>query len=294
MRAVGVSFREHKSLGLGFVKAEMRKRHGTMVASAERLFGELAKVAVLWEDRWLRLLQKVLPDFQSRLQRFRKERKRVLGLAPSPVHSPTSHHHHHHHHHVVGEKFVTLMRPLAHALTKLISETFGSSVVGLTAHERKFAKQFLSRFATLREFFQTPHHSVDRDVVTDTLKVLVEDVKQFGKQARTIRIRDLSPWLAQDSVCVAEGGDVQLCACPLPGKFGQVDKNTTPLTIMRMGEWCEVLRSKTRPKKLVFHGSDGWRHSYLLKGHDDLHLDERIMQLLRIVNTFLSSKWCWH
>jgi PI-3-kinase-related kinase SMG-1 len=51
----------------------------------------------------------------------------------------------------------------------------------------------------------------------------------------------------------------------------------------------EVLRTKTRPKKLLFVGSDGRRYSYLLKGHEDLHLDERIMQLLRIVNSFLRS-----
>jgi phosphatidylinositol kinase/protein kinase (PI-3 family) len=31
----------------------------------------------------------------------------------------------------------------------------------------------------------------------------------------------------------------------------------------------------------------GGRYTYLLKGREDLHLDERIMQFLRMVNTFL-------
>ena len=34
-------------------------------------------------------------------------------------------------------------------------------------------------------------------------------------------------------------------------------------------------------------GSDGREYCYLLKGKEDLHLDERIMQFLRMVNAFL-------
>jgi PI-3-kinase-related kinase SMG-1 len=36
-------------------------------------------------------------------------------------------------------------------------------------------------------------------------------------------------------------------------------------------------------------GSDGHTYTYLLKGHEDLRLDARIMQLLRAVNKMLSS-----
>ena len=40
-----------------------------------------------------------------------------------------------------------------------------------------------------------------------------------------------------------------------------------------------ALPTKTRPKRLVLLGSDGERHTYLLKGRDDLRADERIMQV---------------
>lgn len=45
-----------------------------------------------------------------------------------------------------------------------------------------------------------------------------------------------------------------------------------------------ILPTKTKPKKLVFLGSDGKKYTYLFKGLEDLHLDERIMQFLSIVN----------
>ncbi|KOO31638.1 protein smg- isoform a, partial [Chrysochromulina tobinii] len=50
-----------------------------------------------------------------------------------------------------------------------------------------------------------------------------------------------------------------------------------------------VLPTKTRPKKLTLLGSDGRQYNYLLKGREDLHLDERIMQLLRVVNGMLRT-----
>lgn len=50
-----------------------------------------------------------------------------------------------------------------------------------------------------------------------------------------------------------------------------------------------ILPTKTKPKKLDFKGSDGRKYSYLFKGHEDLHLDERIMQLLTTTNGLLSE-----
>jgi phosphatidylinositol kinase/protein kinase (PI-3 family) len=48
-----------------------------------------------------------------------------------------------------------------------------------------------------------------------------------------------------------------------------------------------VLPSKTKPKKIIMRGSNGSKYTYLLKGREDLHLDERIMQFLTIVNQTL-------
>ena len=45
-----------------------------------------------------------------------------------------------------------------------------------------------------------------------------------------------------------------------------------------------VMGSLQRPKKVQVRGSDGREYNCLLKGREDLHLDERIMQLLRTVN----------
>ncbi|CEJ79844.1 Putative FKBP12-rapamycin complex-associated protein [[Torrubiella] hemipterigena] len=50
-----------------------------------------------------------------------------------------------------------------------------------------------------------------------------------------------------------------------------------------------VINSKQRPRKLTLSGSDGTPYSFLLKGHEDIRQDERVMQLFGLCNTLLSN-----
>ena len=50
-----------------------------------------------------------------------------------------------------------------------------------------------------------------------------------------------------------------------------------------------VMSSKQRPRRTHMIGSDGKTHSFLLKGHEDLRQDERVMQLFGLVNTLLAA-----
>ncbi|CBH10310.1 phosphatidylinositol 3-kinase tor, putative [Trypanosoma brucei gambiense DAL972] len=50
-----------------------------------------------------------------------------------------------------------------------------------------------------------------------------------------------------------------------------------------------VIGSKQRPKRLSVTTVDGEAQKYLLKGREDLRLDERVMQLFRLVNTLMMT-----
>ena len=50
-----------------------------------------------------------------------------------------------------------------------------------------------------------------------------------------------------------------------------------------------VIQSKQRPRKLEMRGSDGKVHTHILKGHEDIRQDERVMQLFGLCNTLLSN-----
>lgn len=49
----------------------------------------------------------------------------------------------------------------------------------------------------------------------------------------------------------------------------------------------KVLSTKQKPRKLCIRASTGHDIMFLLKGHEDLRQDERVMQLFGLVNTFL-------
>ncbi|CAO3682136.1 unnamed protein product [Rhizopus stolonifer] len=71
--------------------------------------------------------------------------------------------------------------------------------------------------------------------------------------------------------------------------IGMPGQSSPNLWIDSFGTNVVVIPTKTKPKKLDFRGSDGKRYTYLFKGHEDLHLDERIMQLLTTTNGLLSE-----
>ncbi|GBP30107.1 hypothetical protein EVAR_94950_1 [Eumeta japonica] len=51
----------------------------------------------------------------------------------------------------------------------------------------------------------------------------------------------------------------------------------------------QVIKSKQRPRRLGIRGSNGAEYMFLLKGHEDLRQDERVMQLFGLVNTLLQA-----
>lgn len=62
--------------------------------------------------------------------------------------------------------------------------------------------------------------------------------------------------------------------------------------IVRISHFSPTLRvieSKQRPRKLSLRGSDGKDYEFLLKGHEDLRQDERVMQLFGLVNRLLRN-----
>ncbi|KTW30812.1 hypothetical protein T552_00524 [Pneumocystis carinii B80] len=60
------------------------------------------------------------------------------------------------------------------------------------------------------------------------------------------------------------------------------------IRIISFSSTFTVITSKQRPRRLTIRGSDGKDYQYVLKGHEDIRQDERVMQLFGLVNTLLS------
>lgn len=59
--------------------------------------------------------------------------------------------------------------------------------------------------------------------------------------------------------------------------------------IQSFAHFIGVIASKQRPRRMSMLGSDGNRYEFLLKGHEDLRQDERVMQLFGLINACLNN-----
>ena len=69
---------------------------------------------------------------------------------------------------------------------------------------------------------------------------------------------------------------------PMPGVT-----DNREVDVKALEDNLSILLTKTKPKKVCFLGSDGKKYTYLFKGLEDLHLDEKIMQFLKIANVMM-------
>ncbi|KPI87065.1 putative phosphatidylinositol 3 kinase [Leptomonas seymouri] len=70
---------------------------------------------------------------------------------------------------------------------------------------------------------------------------------------------------------------------------GQYSESGAYPCIASFQNTLKVMNSKQHPRRLYINGTDGVLYKFLLKGHEDLRLDERVMQLLAFVNTLLEK-----
>lgn len=72
----------------------------------------------------------------------------------------------------------------------------------------------------------------------------------------------------------------------VPGTF---EHGKLPITIKTFHSRVYVMPSKQKPRRFGLDASDGNKYRFLLKGHEDMRQDERVMQFIRLIDTIFSS-----
>ena len=65
--------------------------------------------------------------------------------------------------------------------------------------------------------------------------------------------------------------------------------NEKPITIEKICKILKTIPSQKKPRKIRIIGSNGKKYKYLLKGREDLRLDQRVMQLFLLINCILQE-----
>ncbi|KAI9726194.1 MAG: phosphatidylinositol kinase- protein kinase tor1 [Chrysothrix sp. TS-e1954] len=148
-----------------------------------------------------------------------------------------------------------------------------------TLREISFVQTFGRELADARGWCDQYRQTADKGDLNQAWDVYYGVFKKIAKQIvqiTTVDLQYVSPKLKDVS-------DLELA---LPGTY----KSGKPvIRISSFVQQANVISSKQRPRRLELLGSDGQIHMYVLKGHEDIRQDERVMQLFGLCNTLLSN-----
>ncbi|KAF9437779.1 phosphatidylinositol kinase- protein kinase tor1 [Entomortierella beljakovae] len=147
-----------------------------------------------------------------------------------------------------------------------------------THHEASFAKAFgreLKEAYDCCARFRQKKDVNELNQAWDIYLQIYQRIKKLPKLS-TLELPYVSPQLEN-------ARDLELA---IPGTY----KSGEPIVrISSFNYVLSVLSTKQKPRKLTIKGSDGRDYAFLLKGHEDLRQDERVMQLFGLVNTLLET-----
>ncbi|KAI8144500.1 hypothetical protein BJV82DRAFT_537101 [Fennellomyces sp. T-0311] len=253
--------RESKAV-LNTIANRMMERNEILWLSTQRMAEELEKITVLWEEKWS---YKISSLALNAIEQFTKLDQEIVRLESShkdgQIDKP------------FFESYDNVMKFIISSIDKLLNATILASTQK-TPHEQWFIDSFGTRILQAFEVLQKPK---DMATFRDGWDMFIQINRALmfeTHKVRMLELQDVSPYLAS----------IRSSTIGIPGMSSNDD---CPVFIDSFGSNVVVLPTKTKPKKLDLRGTDGKKYSYLFKGLEDLHLDERVMQLLSTVNGLL-------
>ena len=229
------------------------------------MLDEFSKLTMLWHETGIIMLNKIHSfDLNYRSNMVKDEIKRIIENNQISFEDKPK---------LILEKYSTIMKLVFVKLNEfleIISKPYE------TPFEKMFQYTYKKRFEDALYDFQNP--ILSSNLTIDT-KELWEPFQQMCVEFQKLKPQKLSDYCPK--LTSRRSTAISMPGIELP--YSAQTLNSI-VTIHSFENRVDVLPSKTKPKKLLLLGSDGVKYPYLLKGREDLHLDERIMQFLGIVN----------
>ncbi|XP_035229827.1 serine/threonine-protein kinase SMG1-like, partial [Stegodyphus dumicola] len=234
------------------------------ISEAKNLIHELHRITLLWDELWLGTLNMHQSEVNRRFSNLEKEICKVMNNTYLSKEEKKE---------IVKEKHNVYVKPTLFLLEQLQKITTQPPE---TPHEQWFQKTFEKPIENALNKLRNPSDPSRPQESWSVFKQLYQLLQQkVQQQSRShLSMDQISPVLAS----------LKSTVIPMPG----INKASGVITVQSVHNIVSILPTKTKPKKLAFIGSDGQRYTYLFKGLEDLHLDERIMQFLSIVNNMFS------
>lgn len=247
---------------LNAIANRMMDRNELLWISTRHMAEELEKITVLLEEKWQNKIASLQFDV---MQQFSKLDQEVELLTKSGDNTREKE--------FLG-MYDTVMKFVIASIDKLFLDTAADSIVS-TPHEQWFQKTYGKQLIQAYKLLQKPTSIKEYRRGWECFQKLHRDLMAETHKVRILELSHVSPYLS----------NMKRTLIGIPGRH----ENDESCFIDTFGANVIVLPTKTKPKKLDMRGTDGKKYSYLFKGLEDLHLDERVMQLLTTTNGLLSE-----
>lgn len=242
----------------------LTKQAPEAITQVQSFVSELRRISLLWDELWISTLVQHHGEIMKRLNQLEIEITKTENNSNLNFDEKDQ---------LIKEKHRIIIKPIVFILEQLHAIT---SQEPETPHEKVFQERYLELINEVLEKLKNPDNPHKPQESWQSLKMLQVKLQQRAQKRTSFALKmfDISPVLAnmRDTVIA------------MPGLASQ-----KRVTILSISHQVNILPTKTKPKKLYFYGSDGQTYTYLFKGMEDLHLDERIMQFLTIVNTMMAK-----
>jgi hypothetical protein len=157
-------------------------------------------------------------------------------------------------------------------IVKLATKAVTNPCEMYTHFRYQYEKNILTLDQILKIF--NPKNAASMNNISNWCKSMQDALNEDVRAIHIIQLSAISPELAEKT-------NFQLA---VPGTFRP---EHDPIRIAYFVGQFSVYASKQIPKDVIVKGQDGNFYQYLLKGHEDLRLDERIMQFFRLINSLV-------
>ena len=242
----------------------LKRKSPTAIDQVTVLVGELRRVTLLWDELWLGTLVQYSTEVQRQIKKFQDEAERLAANKSLSDQEKKD---------LLVDKYNIIFSRIMYVLDKVASITRAAPE---TPHEETFQKKYGKFISTLLERVRNPVNWAAPSEGWTALGQLQQQLAvRAGKRNFTLKLSDISP-----SLYNLRDTDITMPGLSLTSGLVRLSKFDNSIA---------VLPTKTKPKKLSIMGDNGKRYTYLFKGLEDLHLDERIMQFLSIANQMMSG-----
>eukprot|EP01125_Pyxidicula_operculata_P006159 TRINITY_DN2146_c0_g2_i1.p1 TRINITY_DN2146_c0_g2~~TRINITY_DN2146_c0_g2_i1.p1 ORF type:complete len:2397 (-),score=492.72 TRINITY_DN2146_c0_g2_i1:292-6513(-) len=172
------------------------------------------------------------------------------------------------------DKMIATLSPLHQMLTK------GPTTQHEFAFTKTFGKDLQNAWEFCKEYIKTRKGAAMNRAWDLYAHVYGIIKKQLQSDFEKLVLANVSPQLLK----------LQNLQLAVPGTYIRSYKSGNPIVPIKSFEpVLKVIPSKQKPRRFTVHGSDGNEFPFLLKGHEDLRQDERVMQLFSLVNKLLDA-----